>query len=332
MTIAADGRLWPWSDVAPAFREAAILLGNGLSINVWERFAYRKLYDHARAGALTATDRELFGGTPNFERALGDLGTALRVCQLLGMDTQPILRRYSAIQDALGQAVRAVHVPRARVTDDTLVAIREELKRYRWVFTTSYDLIIYWAMGCREGFRPFADLFRGADLTFDPRRADAPVGTVPVFFLHGALHLVVDASGTTWKLRSSMVRNLLEQYGAARERDPSIRPLLVTEGSAQEKLRAIEDNVYLDHALEELRRCDLPMVVFGSSLDPQDDHLLDALNEAPDRAVAVALMPGPERAIAQQQVAILTRLETDAVTFYDATTHPLGARGLRATP
>jgi len=48
--------------------------------------------------------------------------------------------------------------------------------------------------------------------------------------------------------------------------DVRARPLLVTEGSAVDKLAAIEDNVYLSHALGRLRQRDLPLVVFGSSL------------------------------------------------------------------
>jgi len=44
---------------------------------------------------------------------------------------------------------------------------------------------------------------------------------------------------------------------ADRRRPPS-RPLLVTEGTARDKLRAIEANAYLAHSLQTLRSIELP--------------------------------------------------------------------------
>jgi hypothetical protein len=117
---------------------------------------------------------------------------------------------------------------------------------------------------------------------------------------------------------------VLDQFGEPIHGDPQARPLLVTEGTARDKLRAIDGNVYLAHSLQKLRSIELPLVVFGSSLSGQDDHLLDALNEHPQRAVAVSLLPETRRALARRQADIYARLETDELRFFDATTHPLG--------
>lgn len=104
---------------------------------------------------------------------------------------------------------------------------------------------------------------------------------------------------------------------------------MVTEGTARDKVRAIEGNAYLAHALGRLRSVELPMVVFGSSLGAQDDHLLDALNEHPGRSMAVSLMPGGRREVAARQADIYSRLQTNDLRFFDATTHPLGDPALR---
>jgi hypothetical protein len=234
-----------------------------------------------------------------------------------------------SIQRGLGHAVRAVHLIRSRIPDATLKNIRDELLRYEWIFSTSYDLLLYWAMGCGGSFKPFVDHFRGSQLEFDPDRADVRVGDVPVYFLHGALHLVVGGSGVTWKLRRGEVQSVLDQFGEPIHGDPQARPLLVTEGTARDKLRAIDGNAYLAHSLQKLRSTGLPLVVFGSSLSGQDDHLLDALNEHPQRAVAVSLLPETRRALARRQADIYARLETDELRFFDATTHPLGYPSLR---
>ena len=325
-----DGSLPPWSEVAEQFPSAALLLGNGLSINVWPRFAYGSLFEHAHSGVLTEIDRALFDGTRNFERALSDLMTTMRVNAALGLDVDPVLARYRSIQVALGHAIREVHV--SRIAEETLLAIRSELLRYEWIFTTSYDLIVYWAMKGPDGWEPFVDHFwHNGRCEFDPAQVKVRLGQLPVYFLHGALHLVVGSTGTTWKLRRTGLQGLLDQFGQPIDGDSQARPLLVTEGSAREKLRAIEGNAYLAHALEQLRQLKLPVVVFGSSLSAQDAHLVDALNERPQRPVAISMLPGPTREIAARKAELVGRLDTERLLFFDARTHPLGAADLAHT-
>jgi len=82
-------------------------------------------------------------------------------------------------------------------------------------------------------------------------------------------------------------QTILDQFGEPIDGDPHARPLLITEGSSKDKLRAIEDNPYLDYALDQLYACDLPLVAFGSALGVQDTHLVDAINNHPYRPVAV---------------------------------------------
>src|SRR5665213_557992 len=328
-TPRTDGSLEAWPELTSRFSKAALLCGNGLSINVWPAFVYGSLFEYAHDGGLTAQDLALFGGPENFERVLSDLNTAIRVNETLGQPADSIYARYRSIQRGLGQAVRAVHLVRSQIPGTALKSIRDELLRYEWIFSTSYDLLLYWAMGCGGSFGPFIDHFRGARLQFDPDHADVYADQLPVYFLHGALHLVVSGSGVTWKLRRGEIQSVLDQFGEPIDNDPQARPLLVTEGTARDKLRAIEGNVYLAHALERLRSIDLPLVVFGSSLGEHDDHLLDALNERPRRPIAVSLLPEERRALAARQADIYARLETDELWFFDATTHPLGSLSLR---
>jgi Domain of unknown function (DUF4917) len=184
-------------------------------------------------------------------------------------------------------------------------------------------------MGCGGAFAPFADYFRGPQLRFDLARSDVFADQVPVYFPHGALHLMVGGDGSTWKLRGKAMKTLLDQFGEPIASDPQARPLLVTEGTARDKLRAIEGNVYLAHALDRLREVALPIVVFGASLGEQDGHILDAINEHPGRAVAVSMVPESRAALSIRQREIYARLLTDGLRFFDASTHPLGSPTLR---
>lgn len=323
-----DGTLVEWSEIATRYRWDTLLLGNGMSINIWEQFGYRNLYDRAKHSGLTTADRKLFSSTPNFERVLADLLTAIRVNDAVGLDTGPLLERYRNIQGALIQAVRQVHLKLSRVPLSTRRTISDTMEGFEWVFTTSYDLLVYWAMAC-EGFEPFMDHFRyGGRCEFDPARASVPANRVPIYFLHGALHLVAGSTGATWKLRQTDLDSILDQFGKPIKGDARARPLLVTEGSADDKLTAIEDNEYLPHALDRLRQRDLPVVAFGSSLSEHDAHLAEALSEHPERPVAISMLPADRKRLLAQQVDISGRLEARPLLFYDATTHPLGNPGL----
>jgi hypothetical protein len=184
-----DGSLRPWAEVADLHEWAVLLLGNGLSINVWSRFDYGSLFDKAQDKLLTDEDRELFDGTPNFERALGDLSTAIRVNEVLRSPTKRLYERYQNIQLALGQAVKEVHINKSSIRDEALATIRAEMLKFQWVFTTSYDLIIYWAMR-NPTYDPFKDYFRWNNrCEFDPLRSEVAADHRPVYFLHGGLHL-----------------------------------------------------------------------------------------------------------------------------------------------
>lgn len=157
-----DGSLDAWPNLRADFSEAALLIGNGLSINVWPQFAYGSLFDYARTGGLTTEDRALFADTENFERVLSDLNTAIRVNEVLGLPADRVYERYRSIQRALGQAIRAVHLTRNQVPEATLASIRAELLNYEWIFTTSYDLLAYWAMGSGGDFNRSAISLAGA--------------------------------------------------------------------------------------------------------------------------------------------------------------------------
>ncbi len=178
------------------------------------------------------------------------------------------------------------------------------------------------------GYDGLCDCFWN-DHCFDLADSEPPEEKTPVYFLHGALHLVVMGSGVTRKLVNTSLQNLLDQFGRPLDGDEQVRPLLVTEGSAQHKLLAIEGNDYLSDALDRLRRFRRPIVVFGSDLSEQDRHLVDALNRNPERPVAVSIrsegISGNE--ILSIKASLRSRLRADQLVFFDAATHPLGLAG-----
>lgn len=327
--------LYDWSDVDDAEDWKILLGGNGLSINVSRAFDYASLYEEADKsdvdGSLTDEDRRIFElfDTKNFEIVLGKLRDAIQLAELLDRKPGPYRRRYRSVQTALGTAVRGVHLEWIEIPDDVLAGIKEGLADYRAVYTTSYDLLIYWAIGHESMYGDFRDCFWGG--SFDPEDCDVWEPGQPIYYVHGALHLFVDGEETTRKLtQRSDGRTLLELFGEPVPEDPEARPLLISEGSARDKLRAIEGNDYLAHVYETFRVEDRPLVVFGNSLSPQDRHLVDAINANPGRPVAVALRKKKDSKAMREQMAIIAaKLETEELYFFDASTHPLGSEALK---
>lgn len=325
----ADGKLHDWSEIEDEGWDP-ILVGNGLSINLSRYFAYQSLYDEARPrcreAGLSDEDRAVFDafGTRNFEVVLAKLRDAITMAEVLGRKPGPYRRRFRSVQDALGAAVRRVHLEWSEIPDEALEAIKSELRNYGSVFSTSYDLIIYWSIGSGEDYGAFCDCFWSNGREFDPDDAEVRSYRRPVYYLHGALHLIVEGSGVTRKLTQADGR-LLDQFGKPIEGDEEARPLLISEASARDKLRGIEGNDYLAHAYEEFKAQDGPLAVFGHSLGDQDSHLIEAINANPGRPVAVSMVRKEKKELRELQSRIWGRLHTDDVYFYDAATHPLGS-------
>jgi hypothetical protein len=158
----------------------------------------------------------------------------------LGLDVPLLLERYTSIQSALVEAVKTTHVPWANMPGATLEAIRTELLNYRFVYSTNYDLIIYWSM-MHENQGSFKDFSWGPHFDL----ADTKLWGKPtaVLHLHGGLHLYRTVTGRTLKRHAEDGLNLLDLFGTPLAEDAT--PLFISEGSAADKLASINRSDYL---------------------------------------------------------------------------------------
>lgn len=331
-----DGKLFAWDEVKDAEDWDGLVLGNGASINVWSDFQYASLFEQAKtSGLFTSEDEALFEklGSQNFEDVLHALSESIRVGEAFGERRKTDRARHKSIQKALAKAVQRVHVTGGEIPQETFEAIYDELREYRHVFTTSYDLLLYWAAakGGPSPFKDFTDFFWvHPRQSFDEEtiRIHPRLRWTRLYFLHGALHLVAMSDGTTCKRKASMW-SLLDQFGLPFQGDRAARPLVVTEARASDKLRSIDGNDYLAYCWRTLRERECPIVVFGHSLSEQDRHLVDALNEHPKRPLAVSLRDAGKMKNRRAQHRVSAQLDARKIYFFDARTHPLGSDDLR---
>lgn len=322
-----------WNSIQKHYEGAGLLVGNGASRVVWDRFRYDSLYDVALSGEvdhqLSSADQAIFTSldTKNFEIVLKSLRAARVVGEALNQEVSNIVRCYDNIRSALFEAVHNVHVPAGIIPLQTLNAIRTELLKYHYVYSTNYDLILYWAiMSADEGYGFKDYLWYGG---FDIMNVDVPEEATKILYLHGGLHLIRQSSGRTAKLTWEPRRSILDQFGTSLE--PDDVPLFVSEGTSADKEAVIRSSDYLTFALEQFAAYRGPFVVFGHSLGESDAHLIRAMQRWGDIPIAISIRPGERHELRERMAPYVQHLPKAELTFFDASTHPLGAASLQVT-
>ncbi len=214
-----------------------LLLGNGFSIGCDARFRYDSLYAYAKEEGLSGRAQAVFErlGTNNFEGVLRALDDTAFVAEVYGLapgaePTPTITDDAEQIKRVLVSAVAGRHLDLpSDVPDEKKAACVEFLTPYYNVFTTNYDLLLYWVE--MHGL----DVLKGRDgFRAPPGNPDAPYlefhervgGEKGIFFLHGALHLYVANGEIRNSLGSELVRGSPRLFGMA-------SPLANTPSSSQ---------------------------------------------------------------------------------------------------
>jgi hypothetical protein len=327
-----------WEEVSGHMPGSGLLIGNGASIACWDGFNYESIFERSQDWELDHSldhkDVAVFDAfkTTNFEQALASLKTARLVLSALGYKTEFLEDRYESIQGSLFDALHSVHVPWGIVPgfESKLQLMRGELETYEWIYSLNYDLILYWAITSVDHGEGFADFFwNRPNYWFDPANVVPLYGAADwpkVVWLHGGIHLRRHVDGTVYK-EVADEDNLLEKFKSP---PVDVTPLLVSEGTAEDKYRAISRSPYLSFGLSQLADHQGGLVVFGSSLRNEDEHLVRAINEQPIQDIAVSIYsPEDDDAIIEAKATLRSHFRRSNLYFFDATTHPLGAPNVK---
>ncbi|MGY4662497.1 hypothetical protein ACVWZ9_003291 [Pseudomonas chlororaphis] len=322
-----DADLEDWNALRASTPITGLLIGNGASRAVWEDFAYDSLFENARSveeKPLSPSELSVFEAlqTRSFEQVLGALKTTSRVNKALAVSSAAPRNRYYAIKEALINTVHAVHIPWRLVQPATLSQINQELRRYRTVFTSNYDLLNYWAI--QHDAQGIDDLFQGADPSFDISQTASE--RTRVLYLHGGLHLVRNQDGTARKLGSTegtllgnfAINNTLKTLDDV--------PLFVSEGPVADKLKTIRGSDYLSFCYQQLLNHSDALCIFGHDLGSQDSHLVSAIRQSKVRTLAISIQPRSKAFIQNQKRRYAKLFEGVEVTlrFFDSKSHALG--------
>ena len=273
-------------DIQQVLRETAkdsrrhLLLGNGFSIARFPGFNYDSLWQKIWP-QLSPQDQ-----TDLQHLQSGSVEEALRAVQ--GQE------RYATLQEHLIKAISQVHPEGAhRLSKEDREGAARFLEKFDDIFTTNYDLLLYWIyvhgvneldwnQRWRDGF--FSP--DGGPLVFDQKLSNGRRG---VFFVHGAFHLFAHG-GTAGKNKwegQTLVQQLRDNLARRR------LPLVVTEGTPEQKLAKIQANDYLACCWRRLRIITGTVFAFGFGFNDIDDHILQHLATNPGLTrLCIGVYPG----------------------------------------
>ena len=277
-----------------------LLLGNGFSIGAARSFSYDSLHAVATQLPDYGVVRHRFDQfqTTNFEIVLAGLLSEMKNAgPILGATAS---RDYWTVRRLLGQTVLLCHPHGiAQIGFQQTKVAREFIYQFHKVFTTNYDLVLYWTQfdEQRKPQTPFNDGFYnqhhepGSFLSFTGKT----FGEQIMFNLHGALHLreaIGDVSSDTIKVtkKDKTVLTVEERGVLFDSREPSLLdicmatyptqlPLLVTEGNSNAKYSRIQSNRYLRWCYDQFRHIIGSLFIYGWSMSEQDMHLIDAISQ-----------------------------------------------------
>ncbi|MCD1584576.1 DUF4917 family protein [Vreelandella titanicae] len=278
-------------------REFHLLLGNGFSMAYDQKiFSYNALHDFIEK----LKDKDLLKilsviETKNFELIMQQLDNLLSLIDAFeGGDSlrQNIESAYKKLKNSLLDAVQSLHPEHVfKVPDEESKACAQFINIFLGsggsVFSTNYDLLLYWILMRNKSVRHIDGFGREAlnyelgidpddiewsDLKWGPNKKDQNI-----YYVHGALPFF-DAGSQIVKEEYDHDSYLLEKISA--RMDDGEYPIFVTAGNSEQKLAHIMHNHYLSYCYDSLSEITGTLVVFGFNFGKYDHHIIEAINRA----------------------------------------------------
>lgn len=278
-------------------REFHLLLGNGFSMAYdQEIFSYNALHsfieninDDELSRILAVIENK------SFELIMQHLDTLSAL--IAAFDGGEILKAKiesasTKLKKSLLDAVRVLHPEHVfSVPEEESKACSKFLnlflERGGKVFSTNYDLLLYWILMRNEicehtdGFGRDAENFEPGIAPEDIEWSELLWGRNKekqnVFYVHGALPFF-DAGAEIIKEEYDHNAYLLEKISARMEQGEY--PIFVTAGNGEEKLAHIMHNHYLSFCYDNFSEITGSLVTFGFNFGSSDEHIIEAINRA----------------------------------------------------
>jgi hypothetical protein len=316
-----------------------LMLGNGFSIALRpDIFTYNTLFERAKESKkLSKEMEEVFDklGTTDFEMVMEALENAAVLVNLYEKSNPKLAKALQAdaarLRDVLAETIAENHPSRPYdVSDEQYASCKRFLANFDGhIYTLNYDLLLYWTLMQSEvqpevksddGFRNPEDR-EEEFVTWDVQNTNDQ----RIFYLHGALHIYdagADLLKFTWSKTEIALVDQIKRSLAKRE-----YPLIVTEGTSDQKKGRIQHSNFLGRAYRSFAAIQGNLFIYGHSLADNDEHLLKLIDKGKVRKVFVGIYgdPASERnqAIIERAQKFQTRRRNGSppdIHFFDAST------------
>lgn len=279
-------------------RPKHLIMGNGFSVSYDHGiFSYNALYDFIDKleDPILSKLFEVIN-TKNFELIMRQLDNFIELAKAFddnGEMVKTLTEANALMRKSLIDAVSKLHPEHVfEVGEDKSRACYNFLDEYLdnggKVFSTNYDLLLYWVLmrngqeKANDGFgRELMNPVQVRDGNEDPEYGGLYWGKRKeeqiVFHVHGTLPIF--DTGTEIEKEVYASRQYLLENIKARMRGKEY-PIFVTAGDGTEKLKQIYSNRYLTYCYENLSNITGSLVSFGFNFGEYDYHIIDAVNKA----------------------------------------------------
>ncbi|MDD5213399.1 MAG: DUF4917 family protein [Candidatus Gracilibacteria bacterium] len=283
------GELPSFQDVIGKINKPKILLGNGFSIAYdSKRFSFTSLLDSAVENKIIEKDSKVYKvfeslQTSDFESVMRALEETKKIIQVYEGDKelQELLKNdLENLKKYLVRIITNNHPSKTtEISSEQKISCAKFLDNFETIYTLNYDLLLYWSiLQTKEITNKFPDGFGEDDFSLDEdyviykNNSSFPS---KVNYLHGGLHIFDAGNEIIKKTYSKTDICLMTQI--AENLDKGIYPIFVSEGDSKQKMTKILHNAYLNHCYRSLKKVNGNLVILGTNLKSNDDHILDAI-------------------------------------------------------
>ncbi|AWL78270.1 DUF4917 domain-containing protein [Capnocytophaga canimorsus] len=282
-------------------RKKHLLFGNGFSISYdKDIFTYNALSKFIENSSSDIV-KKIFSlmNTNNFELIMKNLETFSTISKEFTDDdklSNRIKDIISELQRSLIDAIVKLHpenvfsIPENK-SKSCIKFLEEYLSNGGYVFSTNYDLLLYWVLMRNEskhiidgfGREQEADIYNKGDSAikeYSELRWGKYKDQQNVFYLHGSLP-IFDTGIDIIKLEYDIFHYLLDNIKTKIQNKEY--PIFVTAGNGNEKLNQITHNKYLNFCIEKLKNIEGSLITFGFNFGEYDEHIIEAINIAAKR-------------------------------------------------
>ena len=266
-----------------------LLFGNGFSMSYDPSiFSYNAL-----STFIEKIDDELlkklFGklNTKNFELIMQYLDNFAEIAEIFSTDTalaDKIKGASEKLKTSLIDAVKELHpehvftIPEAK-SKACFKFLEDYLSNHGNVFSTNYDLLLYWVLMRNESAKAVDGFGRDAlnSSEYSELRWGKYKNSQTIYYLHGTLP-IFDTGIDIIKEEYDNHHYLLDNIKLRMQKKEY--PIFVTAGNAVEKLTHIMHNKYLLYCFDTLSAIEGSLITFGFNFGDYDTHIIDAINTA----------------------------------------------------